>query len=80
MCSYKCKNKKTIVKHIKSKHENYKQCNVCGKKFINEDSLKCHVKKDNETEHETEQETEDEHDTSFVFSESMLDEFIDRDI
>ena len=78
MCNYKCKNKKTIVKHIKSKHENYKQCNLCGRKLINEDSLECRTKKDHESGHEVED--ENEHDTSFVFSESMLDEFIDRDI
>ena len=35
MCNYKCKNRKTIVKHIKSKHESYKQCNLCARKFIN---------------------------------------------
>ena len=40
------------------------------------------MKKDHETDHETENENENEndHDTSFVFSESMLEEFIDRDI
>ena len=78
LLNYKCKNKKTIVKHIKSKHDNYEECNLCRRHIINEDSLKCHMKKDHETDHENE--NENNHDTSFVFSESMLEEFVDRDI
>ena len=58
MCSYKCKHKKTMVKHLNSKHENFQQCDLCGTKFINEDTLKCHVKIEHETEHETEHDTD----------------------
>ena len=70
MCSYKCKNKKTIEKHLHKKHENYKQCDLCDRNFTTEGSLTNHVHEDHENEHES----------SFVFSESMLDEFIDKDI
>ena len=61
---------KTIEKHLHKKHKKYKQCELCEKKFIMECLLNNHVKEDHVNEH----------DSSFVFSESMLDEFIDKDI
>ena len=70
MCNYKCKSEKTMLKHLNSKHENYKQCDLCERKFTSEDYLSNHVDEDHENVH----------DSSFVFSESMLDEFIDKDI
>ena len=36
------------------------------------------MKKDHDTDHETENEIDYENDTKFVFSESMLAEFIER--
>ena len=69
MCSFKCKNKKTIKNHLLKKHWNYKQCDLCERKLMMECLLNNQVKEDHENEH----------DSSFVFSESMLDEFIDKD-
>ena len=68
--NYKCKSKKIMLKQLISKHENYKQCDLCERKSTTEDSLTNHEHVDHENEH----------DSSFVFSESMLDEFIDKDI
>ena len=75
MCVYKCKIKKTMVKHLNTKHKSYKSCKVCGKKFITEDSLIKHKE-----EHGSSTPLASSQDSSFVFSESMLDEFIDKDI
>ena len=69
MCSFKCKNNKTIEKHLHKKHENFTQCDLCERKFMMECLLNNHVKEDHENEHGS----------SFVFSESMLDDFIDKD-
>ena len=69
MCNYKCKIKTTMEKHLHKKHENYEQCELCDRKFMMKCLLNNHMNEDHENEHES----------SFVFSESMLDEFIDQD-
>ena len=68
-CEYKCKKKNTIKKHMRTKHSQCLSCDECGKKFASEYSLEKHKEKEHE-------EIENESDQSFVFSESMLDEFL----
>ena len=63
LCSIKCKNKKALEKHMNSNHEGHKSCEVCGTKLLSAETLKNHVKNIH---------TE----SSFVFSQSMLDEFL----
>ena len=62
LCSIKCKNKKALEKHMNSNHEGHKSCEVCGK-FLSAETLKYHVKNIN-------------NESSVVFSQSMLDEFL----
>ena len=69
ICEYKCKNKNTIRKHMRTKHSQCISFEECGKLFSSEYSLAIHTGKDNE-------QIENESDHSFVFSESMLDEFL----
>ena len=66
LCDYKCKKDKTMNKHTNSKHEGYKTCEVYERKFTSFESIQAHK----ESEHIRESEEE------FVFSESMLDEFL----
>ena len=63
LCSIKCKNKKALEKHMNSNHEGHKSCEVCGKKLLSAEALKNHAKNIH-------------NESSFVFSESMLDEFL----
>ena len=44
-CSYKCKKKGTLKKHIKSNHEKRESCNVSGKLVKEKDYLQKHNKK-----------------------------------
>ena len=44
MCDYKCKINETMSKHLSTKHEGYKVCEVIGNKFKAEDSLDTHMK------------------------------------
>ena len=69
VCEYKCKKKNTFKKHLKTKHSQCIFCDECGKLFTSEYSLDIH----RESNHK---ENENESDQSFVFSESMLDEFL----
>ena len=63
LCSIKCKNKKALEKHMNSNHEGHKSCEVCGKKLLSAETLKNHVKNIH-------------NESSFVFSQSMLDKFL----
>ena len=61
--SIKCKNRIDLEKHMNSNHEGPKSCEVCGKKLLSTETLKTHAKKIH-------------NESSFVFSQSMLDEFL----
>ena len=63
LCSISCKNKKALEKHMNSSHEGHKSCEVCGKKLLSAEALKNHAKNSH-------------NESRFVFSESMLDEFL----
>ena len=54
---------------MRTKHSHCILCNECGNLFATEYSLDIHIGKDYK-------EIENESDQSFVFSESMLDEFL----
>ena len=69
-CSYKCKKKGTLKKHIKSNHEKRESCNVSGKLVKEKDYLQKHNKKNH-----NEKEGNTKINRSFKFSESMLDEW-----
>ena len=69
ICEYKCKKKNTMGKHMRKEHSQCIACDECGKLFGSKFSLALHKGKDHE-------EIEKERDQSFVFSESMLDEFL----
>ena len=87
MCNYECKRESTFKKHIISKHEDH-ICKECEKNLPSFVDLMKHIAKhhckevkDNDMKDDSENyEKEDEEKTtkekSFVFSESMLDEFI----
>ena len=62
ICSFKGRTKKSLEKHVDSEHESNLTCDVCGKSVLSSEALKYHIKSN--------------HQKSFVFSESMLDEFI----
>ena len=69
ICDYKCKKKNTIMKHMRTKHCHGIYCDECGILFSTAYSLDIHKGTDHK-------EIENESDQSFVFSESMLDEFL----
>lgn len=83
VCDYKCKKKSTLKNHIKLKHSEHK-CEACGKEFKESMELVSHMAEKHNKEEEvwnvnfqstpkSEKETEK---SSFIFSESMLDEFL----
>jgi hypothetical protein len=55
--------KKALEKHMNSSHEGHKACEVCGKHLLSAEALKNHAKNIH-------------NESSFVFSESMLDKFL----
>ena len=69
ICEYKCKKESTLRKHVNTKHNQYQKCYECGKMFDSKESLECHKEKGHGQEEVIK-------DTSFVFSESMLDEYL----
>ena len=69
ICDYQCKKKNTIRKHMKTNHRHCKACTFCGNLFASEGSLAAHEEKDHGEE-------EGEMNTSFVFSDSMLDKYL----
>ena len=69
ICENKCKKKNTIRKHMRTKHSQCRLCEECRKLFGSEYSLAIYKGIDHE-------QIESERDRSFVFSESMLDEFL----
>ena len=71
MCDYKCKKQTTFRKHTNTKHDQSLKCSVCGKSFTSKDLLEDHTILDH-----MDLEFESQKDTSFVFSESMLDEYL----
>ena len=85
LCSYTCKKKATMAKHKNTKHiEQMWTCKQCHKKFERSLDLQSHIAQEHDYDTEKIQNSstpsKDLHNSSFVFSESMLDEFIDRDI
>lgn len=85
MCNYKCKKKNTLKKHNKSKHNDHK-CSTCDMTFKTFNEVTRHNeqhhssnKREKENvktpENNLEASEKDFQDTSFVYSESMLDEF-----
>ena len=63
LCSIKCMNRKALEQHMNSNHDGHKSCDACGKKLLSTEALKNHAKNIH-------------NESSFVFSESMLDEFL----
>ena len=63
LCSIKCMNREALEQHMNSKHDGHKSCDVCGKKLLSAKALMNHAKNIH-------------NESSFVFSESMLDEFL----
>ena len=63
LCSIKCMNRKALEQHMNSNHEGHKSCDVFGKKLLSAEALKNHAKNIH-------------NESSFVFTESMLDEFL----
>ena len=63
LCSIKFKNKKALEKHMNSNHKDHESCDVCGKKLLSAETLKNHSKNIH-------------NESSFVFSQSMLDKFL----
>ena len=55
-----------MVIHLNTKHKSYKSCNVCGKKFITEDSLIKHKE-----EHGSSTPLASSHDSSFMLNEDI---------
>ena len=78
-CDYKCKNKATMTKHNK-KHVGQKlNCKQCGKTLNSNIELNTHIINEHTVASMVMQGNHSslsvQNDTSFVFSESMLDEF-----
>ena len=69
ICDYKCNKINTIKKHMRTKHSHCISCDECGNLFSTAYSLDIQKGKDHK-------EIENESVQSFVFSESMLDEFL----
>ena len=69
LCEYKCKKKNTMKKHVRTKHSHCISCDECGKLDASQYALDMHKEKDHT-------DMENESDQSFVFSESMLDEYL----
>ena len=85
ICSYSCKKQSVLKKHIKSNHEGHK-CSFCEKSFktmseVLQHKAQKHKEKIKEIdildniENGSEDFNEVDQDTSFVYSESMLDKF-----
>ena len=83
ICDYKCEENADIKKHITSNHS-VNKCKVCQKEFTTSVDLVSHVAKGHLEDEEalivqfisTPTSDKGEKYTSFVFSESMLDEFL----
>ena len=56
-------NRKALEQHMNSNHDGHKSCDVCRKKLLSAEALKNYAKNIH-------------NESSFVFSESMLDEFL----
>ena len=80
LCNYKYKKEKTMSRHIKNKHGKFQACNVCGKGFASIASLYSHTERerDNDSNEIYSDQDMSTQETSFVFSESILDEFLDN--
>ena len=89
-CDYTCKKFTTLCKHKNTKHIGH-NCKVCGKNLTNSMALLQHVAiehneedtiinnmllMDNEKEVTDVKETKNHKESSFVWSESMLDEYL----
>ena len=84
-CKYTCKKETSLKKHILTKHKEH-QCKECQLKLPRFMNLLSHIAKqhfeekiEDEENHEKEDpKFEDNIDSSFVFHESMLDEFMEK--
>ena len=80
-CEYKCKRKVTMNKHMDTKHNTKNvACKQCEEKFNSTILLELHIADKHQVGKEVVQESSAlskvQDDESFVFCESMLDEFI----
>ena len=83
LCDYRCEKQTTLKKHINSKHTEQK-CKTCGKEFETPMKLISHIAIEhneedeilNEVLHSTPNNLETDINSSFVFHESMLNEFL----
>ena len=83
LCDYRCEKQTTLKKHINSKHTEQK-CNISGKEFETSMKLISHIAIEhneedeilNEVLHSTPNNLETDKNSSFVFHESMLNEFL----
>ena len=83
LCDYRCEKPTTLKKHIKSEHAEQKS-KICGKKFETSMKLICHIAIEhdeedeilNEVLHSTPNNIDTDKNSSFVFHESMLNDFL----
>jgi hypothetical protein len=83
LCEYRCDKNPTLKKHINTKHSEQK-CKICRKEFKTSMELVSHVAEEHHLEedsfsvefHSTPKGSEENKNSSFVFSEYMLDQFI----
>ena len=83
-CNYSCEKLSTLKKHTQSKHTMQK-CKICSKEFKTAMEVIIHVSNEHQEQEEEEEGVQFEstpksgkggQKASFVFSESMLDEFL----
>ena len=82
-CDYNSEKLATLKKHKNTKHTGQK-CKVCNKEFKTSTELVTHVSKEHDDQEEawsvkfqsTPKSDKEENESSFVFSESMLDDFL----
>jgi hypothetical protein len=83
ICDYMCEKQSTLKKHINSKHTEQK-CDLCGKECMTSMEIITHKANEHHEEvetfnveiHSTPKEDKEKKESSFKFSESMLDEFL----
>ena len=82
-CDHKSEKLVTLKKHKNTKHTE-KKCKVCNQEFKTSIELESHIAKEHDDQEEawsvkfqsTPKSVKEENESTFVFSESMLDEFL----